>query len=201
MSVGSRKRLSILLLSYNLIPGIACLELLAVGAPRLAGLDVDTDRGVGQCPLYYSHKPTGRGDDYSDMSGKALFPFGHGLSYTTFEYANLKIEPASIPVGRSVTVKVDVTNSGDRKGDEVVQLYIHDPIASVVRPVQELKGFSRVSLAAGEKKTIAFTLGRNELSFLNKDLKPVVEPGEIQVMVGSSSVDIRARANFQIERP
>jgi len=156
---------------------------------------------VGQCPLYYSHKPTGRGDDYSDMSGKALFPFGHGLSYTTFEYANLKIEPASIPVGRSVTVKVDVTNSGDRKGDEVVQLYIHDPIASVVRPVQELKGFSRVSLAAGEKKTIAFTLGRNELSFLNKDLKPVVEPGEIQVMVGSSSVDIRARANFQIERP
>jgi beta-glucosidase len=156
---------------------------------------------AGQCPLYYGHLPTGRGNDYSDMSGKPLFPFGYGLSYTTFEYSNLKVDPGAISPAGSVTVSVNVKNTGNRKGDDVVQLYLHDPVASVVRPVKELKGFSRVTLGPGESTTVRFTLGKNELTFLGANLEPIVEPGEIQVMVGSSSEQIRTQASFTITRP
>jgi beta-glucosidase len=156
---------------------------------------------AGQCPLYYDHKPTGRGDDYSDMSGKPLFPFGFGLSYTTFEYVNLKIEPLSITPKGSVSVSVNIRNTGNTRGDEVVQLYLHDQIASVTRPGKELKGFSRLSIEPGETRTVRFTIGPDELTFFNRNLKPVVEPGEVMVMVGSSSEDIRATGTFQIAKP
>jgi beta-glucosidase len=156
---------------------------------------------AGQCPLYYSHTPTGRGDDYSDMSGKPLFPFGFGLSYTTFEYSNLTIDPPSITPKGSVTLSVDVRNTGNRRGDEVVQLYFHDQTASVARPTKELKGFSRLSVEPGETRTVRFTIGPGELSFLNRNLKAVVEPGKILLMVGSSSEDIRATGSFQVTNP
>ncbi len=154
---------------------------------------------VGQVPLYYNHKPTGRGDDYTDMSGKPLFPFGFGLSYATFVYDNLQISPGRIAPSGKVRVSVDVRNTGDRAGDEVVQLYLHDPIASVTRPVKELKGFRRISLAPHEKKTVTFELTKKELEFLDAKMKYVVEPGAVEVMVGSSSDDIRAQSSFEIK--
>src|SRR6185436_1614879 len=110
----------------------------------------------GQLPLYYNHKPTGRGDDYVDLTGMAAFPFGFGLSYTTFEYSNLAIEPAAIAASATATVRCTVKNAGSRAGDEVVQLYLRDVLASIARPVMELKAFERVSLAPGESKEVRF---------------------------------------------
>jgi len=153
----------------------------------------------GQLPLYYNHKPTGRGDDYVDLTGMPLFPFGFGLSYTTFEYANLAIEPAAIDAAGSATVRCTVKNTGARAGDEVVQLYVRDVLASMARPVMELKGFERVALAPGESKTVAFTLGRDQLKMLDRDMKWVVEPGVFRIMVGSSSKDIRLRGELTVK--
>ncbi len=153
---------------------------------------------VAQLPLYYNPKPTGRGWDYVDLSGKPLFPFGHGLSYTTFAYRNLHLEPERIPPSGTAMVKVEVENVGPLAGDEVVQLYIHDVVGSVARPVKELKGFRRVHLKPGEKTTVTFRLGPEELSMLDRDLKVVVEPGTFEVMVGASSEDIRVRANLEV---
>lgn len=164
-----------------------------------AKLPITFPQFVGQVPLYYNHKPTGRGDDYTDMSGKPLFPFGFGLSYTTFTYSNLQISPKQIAPNGKVEVSVDVENSGGRIGDEVVQLYLHDPLASVTRPVKELKGFKRISLAPNEKKTVTFELTKKELEFLDARMKYVVEPGTIEVMMGSSSDDIRAKSSFEIK--
>jgi len=153
---------------------------------------------VAQLPLYYNTKPTGRGYDYVDLSGKPLFPFGHGLSYTTFAYSNLRITPESIDPTGTATVSVDVQNVGALAGDEVVQLYIHDVVASVARPLKELKGFRRITLKPGEKTTVTFRLGPEELSMLDRDLKAVVEPGTFEVMIGSSSEDIRLRSTLQV---
>lgn len=161
-------------------------------------LPITFPQSVGQVPLYYNTKPTGRGNDYSDMSGKPLFPFGFGLSYTSFEYSNIRIFPASIIAEASVTVSVDVQNTGTRIGDEVVQLYTHDPVASVVRPVKELKGFKRVSLKPEEKITVSFVLSGKNLMYLDEKMKPIIEPGVIEVMVGSSSADIRLRSLFNV---
>ncbi len=158
-------------------------------------------QAVGQVPLYYNHKPTGRGDDYCDLSGKPLFPFGHGLSYTTFSYANLDITPAAVPPDGAVQIRVDVKNTGTRTGDEVVQLYTHDPVASFTRPVKELKGFQRITLAPGAQQTVTFTLRGADLSYPGADLKPMLEPGMIEVMVGSSSEDIRRTGTFAITGP
>jgi beta-glucosidase len=155
-------------------------------------------QSVGQVPLYYNHKPTGRGNDYADMSGKPLFPFGFGLSYTTFTYGNLQITPSRIPPYGKIYVSVDVQNSGDRKGEEVIQLYLHDPVASVTRPVKELKGFKRILLAPNEKKTVTFELTQDELGFFDGKMKYVVEPGMIEVMIGSSSDDIRLKSSFEV---
>jgi beta-glucosidase len=153
---------------------------------------------VGQVPLYYNHKPTGRGDDYSDMNGKPQFPFGFGLSYTSFSYSNLVISPLKIVPSGLISVSVDIQNTGAVLGDEVVQLYTHDPFASVTRPVKELKGFKRISLNSGEKKTITFTLSKVELSFLDRSMKSSVEPGSIEVLIGSSSDDIRVSGSFEV---
>jgi beta-glucosidase len=153
----------------------------------------------GQLPLYYDHKPTGRGDDYLDLTGQPLFPFGFGLSYTTFDYSALSIEPAEIPATGTATVRCRVKNTGTRAGDEVVQLYVHDILASIARPVMQLEGFERVHLAPGEEREIAFTLSREQLQMLDRDMHWVVEPGAFRVMVGSSSKDIRLRGELVVK--
>lgn len=147
---------------------------------------------VGQLPVFYNQEPGWHGGTYADGTPSTpLYPFGYGLSYTKFQYSNLKLSQPALPADGSVKVSVTVRNVGERAGDEVVQLYIHDPVASVVRPVKELKGFQRVSLAAGAKKTVSFELAADDLAFYNRDMKRVVEPGTIQVMVGGSSVDLQ----------
>jgi beta-glucosidase len=153
----------------------------------------------GQLPLTYNHKPTGRGDDYLDGTGQAEFPFGFGLSYTTFEYAGLSIEPAEIAPSGTVTVHCTVKNSGAVAGDEVVELYLREEVTSVSTPLIALKGFQRVHLAPGESKSVTFRLAKPALSLLNAKLQSVVEPGTFRVMIGGSSKDIRLRGKFQVK--
>ncbi|MFC1493923.1 glycoside hydrolase family 3 N-terminal domain-containing protein [Thermodesulfobacteriota bacterium] len=152
-------------------------------------LPLSVPRSVGQLPIFYNHKPTAR-RGYIDSEKEPLYPFGWGLSYATFEYANLKLTPDKIGIMGKTRVTVDVTNSGKIKGDEVVQLYIRDEVSSITRPVKELKGFRRVSLEQGETKSIEFLLGPEELSFLNRDMHRVVEPGTFKIMAGGNSVDL-----------
>src|ERR1041385_4972426 len=161
-------------------------------------LPVTFPRYVGQIPLYYNHKNTGRptGPDkytskYTDLPVTPLFPFGHGLSYTTFGYSDLRVGD-----GR---VSVTVTNTGSREGTEVVQLYVHDEVASVTRPVRALAGFQRVSLKPGEARTVDFSLTAKELGLYNRDMKFVVEPGKFRVFVGGSSVG-GLEAEFEVAR-
>ena len=144
---------------------------------------------VGHIPSYYNRKPSSP-VKYVLHDRKYLYPFGYGLSYTTFEYANLTINPSSIKPGETATVSVDVTNTGDVQGDEIVQLYVRDLLASVTRPVKELKGFERVSLNPGETKTVAFTITPDKLEFYNEEMKKVIEPGIVDIMVGGSSADL-----------
>ena len=155
-------------------------------------------RHEGQLPLYYNMRPSGRGYDYVDMPGKPLFPFGHGLSYTRFEYRDLRVEVCE--GGRRVKVSFKVSNVGSREGDEVAQLYVRDVVSSVARPLKELKKFKRVTLKPGESRTLEFTLEPDDLAFYDEGMKRVVEPGEFEVMVGSSSEDIRLRGRFSVER-
>ncbi len=156
-------------------------------------------RHVGQLPVFYNHKPPKiHYKDYVNMSGEPLFEFGFGLSYTKFEYSNLQISPSETEPAGEIRISVDVTNIGDRQGHEVVQLYINDVYSSVVTPVMELQGFKKIDLKSGEKKTVQFKLTSGHLSFLDQNLKPVVEPGSFDVMVGSSSKDIRLRGSFEI---
>ena len=150
-------------------------------------LPVTFPRSVGQLPIYYNQKPTAR-RGYLFTSKEPLFPFGHGLSYTTFEYSAPTVSPARIGPGGQATVTVAVTNTGRRAGDEVVQLYIRDLVSSVTRPVIELKDFRRVSLAPGERKTVTFTVTPDKLSFLDLNMNRTVEPGWFDIMVGTSSV-------------
>jgi beta-glucosidase len=152
----------------------------------------------GQLPLVYNHKPTGRGDDYVDLTGRPLFPFGFGLSYTTFEYSSLSLRPTEIGADDRVAVRCRVKNTGDRAGDEVVQLYVRDLLASVARPIAELAGFQRVHLAPGEERELSFTLGPEHLALLDRELRRVVEPGSFRVLVGASSADIRLRGEFVV---
>ncbi|WP_082433564.1 glycoside hydrolase family 3 N-terminal domain-containing protein [Flagellimonas eckloniae] len=153
---------------------------------------------AAQCPLYYNNKPTGRGDNYHNLTGQPLFPFGFGLSYTTFEYSNLEFSKNNIATSETVQVSCMVKNTGEIDGDEVIQLYIRDELASVVRPIKELKGFQRISLKAGEQKQVTFQIGPEELSMLDKDLKRVVESGDFRIMIGASSKDIRLRGKLHV---
>jgi beta-glucosidase len=150
-------------------------------------LAITFPRSVGQLPAYYNRKPTAR-RGYLFTSKEPLFPFGYGLSYTTFDYSNVNVSPAQIRPKDQTKVTVTVSNTGNRAGDEIVQLYIRDLVSSVTRPIMELKDFKRVSLAAGESKIVEFTIAPDKLSFLGLDMKTVVEPGWFDVMVGSSSV-------------
>ena len=151
-----------------------------------------------QLPLVYNHKPTGRGDDYYNLSGLPLFPFGYGLSYTNFEYNNLELDRNSISRNESAMLTFTVKNIGSREGDEVVQLYIHDVLSSVSRPVMELKGFQRMHLQPGETKSLQFTITPELLSMLNIDWKKVVEPGDFRIMIGASSRDIRLKTTLRV---
>jgi len=152
-----------------------------------------------QLPLYYNAKPAGRGFfDYNNLTGFPLFPFGHGLSYTTFEYSNLRFSSEKVQSTDTIWVSVDVKNSGEVAGDEVVQLYLKDEYGSLSRPLMELKGFERINLRKAESKTVQFKLGFDELKMLDSKMKWIVEPGTFEVMVGSSSRDIRLRKKFEV---
>ena len=153
----------------------------------------------GQLPLVYNHKPTGRGDDYTNLTGQPLFPFGFGLSYTSFDYTGLQLDKSIIKAGENLTLRFKLKNTGKYKGDEVVQLYLHDELASVARPVKELKGFQRVSLEPGQEKEIQFTITPDMLTMLDVNMKEVIEPGKFRIMIGSSSVDIRLREIFEVQ--
>ena len=162
-------------------------------------LPVTFPRTEGQLPLVYNHKPTGRNDDYEDCTGKPFFPFGYGLSYTTFEYSDIIVAKQKFSKTDSTVVKFKVTNTGKMDGDEVVQLYIRDLWSSVARPLTELKGFKRISLKAGETKEVSFTITPDLLLMLNDKMKWVVEPGEFRLMIGASCNDIRLRTIVNVE--
>jgi beta-glucosidase len=147
----------------------------------------------GQLPLVYNHKPTGRGDDYMNLTGQPLFPFGFGLSYTAFEYSNIRLTDNQISKNETTQLSVDVKNIGNTAGDEVVQLYLRDELASVARPVMELKAFRRIHLQAGESKTITFAVDPEMLAMYDLNMNKIVEPGIFRLMVGASSKDIRQR--------
>lgn len=166
-------------------------------------LPVTLPRDVGQVPLYYNRKWStehviGFRPDYSDLPADPLFPFGHGLSYTRFEYGELSLDRKDVAPDAVVTASLSVRNAGDRVGDEVVQLYATDPVASVTRPIQQLVGFARVPLSPGEEKQIRFTLDMSQLAFFDRTLGFAVEPGEIRLQVGASCTDLRAQTRFQI---
>jgi beta-glucosidase len=172
-----------------------------------AKLPIGIPRHGGQTPMTYAHVATGRPANadltvdsarYHDTDIGPLFPFGHGLSYASFDYGAVTLGAESIAATGSQTITVAVTNSGSVAADEVVQLYIQDPIASVARPVKELRGFARIGLKPGETKRVTFTLSADQLAFWQPGGKWLIEPGEIRVMVGSSSEDIRSRAAFRI---
>lgn len=151
-------------------------------------LPITFPRSVGQLPGYYDHKPS-RNRSYAFVNNTPLFPFGFGLSYTSFRFGNLQLKPSAISVGGATKVLVDVTNSGDREGDEVAQLYIHQRVASVTQPVMQLKGFRRVHLKPGETTTVDFVLTADALSILDINMQRVTEPGLFDIMVGPSSAD------------
>lgn len=153
-------------------------------------LPVTIARSVGQLPMFYNHKPTSRRGYLFDTT-EPLYPFGYGLSYTSFEMSEPRLARASIGMGESVQVSVDVVNTGRMKGDEVVQLYIHDDQASVTRPVKELKHFRRVTLEPGARTTVTFEIKPSDLWFWNIDMERVVEPGTFTLMAGPNSVDVK----------
>ncbi|MDQ6787499.1 MAG: glycoside hydrolase family 3 C-terminal domain-containing protein [Acidobacteriota bacterium] len=155
-------------------------------------LPVSFPRSVGQLPIYYNRKPSAR-RGYLLSTTEPLFPFGFGLSYTTFSYSNLKITKPKIRADEETTVTFDVTNTGKRRGDEVAQMYIRDDVSSVTRPIKELKDFARITLEPGETKQVTFTITPAKLAFYNREMKRVVEPGTFQIMVGGNSVDLTSR--------
>jgi len=154
-------------------------------------------QSAGSAPTYYNHKPVARGVP-PHPGFTPVFPFGHGLGYTRFEYTDLEIAGAEVPVDGSVEIACTVRNAGARRGDEVVQLYVRDPVASVTRPVKELRGFRRIRLSPGEAARIHFELPSDLLSFCGPDYRRIVEPGEIRVMLGASSEDLRLEGSFRL---
>ncbi|WP_291906790.1 beta-glucosidase BglX [Chitinophaga sp. CB10] len=170
-------------------------------------LSVTFPKNVGQVPLYYNHKNTGRPLDgkwfakyrsnYLDVDNDPLYPFGFGLSYTTFSYGGISLSQKQIKTGETLTATVKVTNTGKTAGEETVQLYIRDMVGSITRPVKELKGFKKVSLQPGESKDVRFTISVKDLQFYNSDLKLVAEPGDFKVFIGGNSRDVK-EADFTL---
>jgi beta-glucosidase len=150
-----------------------------------------------QLPLVYNHKPTGRGDDYHNLSGLPLFPFGYGLSYTSFSYSDIKLSSSMLSAGATVELSCQVKNTGAVRGAEVVQLYVRDELASVARPVMELKGFTKLSLEPGESKKVSFTITPDMLSMFNEQGKRITEPGMFRIMIGTSSRDLPLKTDLE----
>lgn len=189
--------------------GSAIADILFGDANPSGKLSATFPQNVGQVPLYYAHKNTGRPladgkwfekfrSNYLDVSNDPLYPFGFGLSYTTFNYSDIKLSSNTLTKGKSITASVTLTNTGKYDGQEVVQLYIRDLVGSITRPVKELKGFQKVSLKAGESKNITFTLTENDLKFYNSDLKFVAEPGDFKLFIGTNSRDVK-EASFTLK--
>ena len=172
-------------------------------------LPISFPKNIGQIPIFYSHYNTGRpvtnaGDiryksAYIDVSNDPQYAFGHGLSYTTFSYSNLKLSSNAINQKENVKVSFTLTNTGKVEGEEVAQLYIQDTFASVVRPVKELKDFTKVKLKPGESKEISFELSPEKLAFYHEDKGWITEPGEFKVMVGTASNDIKLKSSFELK--
>jgi beta-glucosidase len=180
--------------------GPAIADVLFGDASPSGRLPITFPQREGQLPLTYDHKPTGRGDDYLDGSGAPLFPFGHGLSYTTFAWDSLHVTTVNDRAGDDVRVQISarIRNTGPRAGHEVVQLYVRDEVTSVAQPLIALRGAARVALEPGASTRVAFTLGARELALLDRDLRWRVEPGTFRVMLGASSRDIRLRDIFTL---
>jgi len=160
-------------------------------------------QNVGQVPIYYNHKNTGRPlpegewfqkfrSNYLDVSNEPLYPFGYGLSYTNFNYGDIKLSSSSLNADQTLTISIPVTNTGRFDGKEVVQLYIRDIVGSTTRPVKELKGFQKIDLKAGETKMVEFKITSEDLKFYNYDLKFDWEPGEFEIMIGGNSRDVKS---------
>jgi len=186
--------------------GRATAEILFGDVNPSGKLTVTIPRHSGQLPVYYNAKKSKRywlekgwGKSYADMDYKPLYPFGHGLSYTTFEYSNLRFDKTESGIAGTVNVSVDVQNTGKRTGQEVVQLYIQDVIATVSTSEMELRGFEKIRLNPGEKKEVTFTIGPEHLALYNRHLDRVVEPGEFKVKVGASSDDIRLEDSIWVK--
>jgi beta-glucosidase len=164
-------------------------------------LTITYPRSTGQVPVFYNHKPSAQFFDYVTEERMPLFPFGHGLSYTTFNYSKPRVKPAAAvkktglasmePTEVYGTVEVDITNTGSMKGDEIVQLYIHQKVSSVTRPVKELKDFTRITLEPGQTKTVSFTIDAGKLAFWNADMQYGVEDGVFECMTGRNSADLQ----------
>lgn len=163
-------------------------------------LTITIPRSVGQVPISYDQKPSSRAFPYLDEKQGPLFSFGSGLSYTDFSYGKPEVEPAQIKPDGKAVVRVKVTNTGSRTGDEVVQLYVHDLVASVTRPIRQLKGFQRITLEPGSSRTVEFPISADTLSFIGIDMKSVVEPGTFEVMVGGNS-ETQNKAELEVIQP
>ena len=165
-------------------------------------LPISHPRSAGQIPVFYGHKVSGGRShwkgDYVDGEAGPLYPFGHGLGYTTFQISNLSVTPDEAGWNDEVTVTAVVSNTGSREGDEVVQLYVRDPVATVTRPVLELKSFARVAVPAGGSRQVTFHLPVGQLGFYDRDMTYVVEPGSIDVLVGTSSADLQVAGSFTV---
>jgi beta-glucosidase len=159
-------------------------------------------RNVGQVPIFYNSKNTGRPinpdnpyekykSNYLDSPNTPLYPFGYGLSYTSFSYSDIRINKGSFDLGDSITASIDVTNTGDRDGEEIVQLYIRDLVGDVTRPVKELKGFKKVNLKKGETVTIEFTVSAGELSYYHQDMSFSTDPGDFELFIGTNSEETK----------
>jgi beta-glucosidase len=182
--------------------GTAVADILFGNASPGGKLPVTFPRSAGQLPMYYNAKPAGTKShwygDYVSEKVTPLYPFGHGLSYTSFEYRDLGVGKQQVTAGESVEISLKVENTGQVTGDEVIQLYTRDEFASTPRPVKELKGYARITLQPGETKLVTFHLPVNQLAFYNNDLELVLEPGPIDVWIGSSSEDIRLCGRLEI---
>jgi beta-glucosidase len=180
----------------------ALAEILFGAANPWGKLPISFPRSVGQLPIHYNHKPSGGRShwygDYVETSASPLYPFGHGLSYTTFSYSDLRIPSASAAAGEQIEIGLTVANTGKLAGHEVVQLYVCDEYASLPRPAKELKGYCRLALDPGESRRLTFHLPLDLLAFYDENLELVVEAGTVKVMLGSSSADIRLQGSFEI---
>jgi beta-glucosidase len=177
--------------------GIAVADVLYGNYNPGGRLPISFPINVGQIPVHYNRKPSSF-ENYVFTNSKPEYPFGHGLSYTKFKYSSLKITPQKVAPAGKVNISLDIANIGNHVGDEVVQLYIQDEVASLSRPVKELKGFKRVTLTKNERKTITFSLSMDQLAFYDLWKRLVVEPGKFNVMIGGSSEDIQLTGSFEV---